>query len=386
MIKRLYVHNFRCLENFELPVSGLASALLIGDNGTGKTTVARALEILQNIARGTNRVGNLVQPGDLSRGRADVPMRFEIEVDFGPPGGAGPKVLSYSVAFEFPQGFRELRVREEKLTADGEPIFTRELAQVHLLRGSHGGGAQFLVDWHLLALPIIQRRTAEYPTSPGIISRTETDPLVLCREWLAGMLILRPVPSLIYGDSDSETLQPDLQVTKLAAWFSGLVASAPAAYSKIDEFLKQVMPDLEQIKNPPTAKNAKRLEVEFSNEQGSLILPFDELSDGEKCFFVAALVLAQNEVRGPAFCFWDEPDNYLALSEVGHLVMALRRSFRETGQFIATSHNPEAISRFSDENTLVLHRRSHLEPTIARPLKDLRINGDLVGALVRGDV
>lgn len=386
MIKRLYVHNFRCLENFELPISGLASALLIGKNGAGKTTIARALEVLQRIARGTNRVGDLVKPGDICRGRADVPVRFEIEVDLRPLGGAGPGVLGYSVAFEFPQGFRELRVREERLTADGEPIFTRELARVHLHKGGHGGGAQFLVDWHLVALPVIQTRTVEYPGLSALIPTMETDPLVLLREWLATMLILRPVPSLIRGDSDSETLWPNLQVTNLAEWFSGLVAYAPAAYSRIDEFLRQVMPDLREIKNPPVAKDSKRLEVQFSNEQGSVTLPFEELSDGEKCFLVAALVLAQSNVRGPVVCFWDEPDNYLALSEVGHLVMALRRSFQNSGQFIATSHNPEAIRQFSEENTFVLQRRSHIEPTIVRPLKDLQINGDLVGALARGDV
>jgi predicted ATP-binding protein involved in virulence len=81
VIRRLYVHNFRCLENFELPVAGQSSVLLIGNNGSGKTTVGLALEILQKIARGTNRIADLVKPKDLARGRTDVPMRFEIEVE-----------------------------------------------------------------------------------------------------------------------------------------------------------------------------------------------------------------------------------------------------------------------------------------------------------------
>ena len=50
-------------------------------NGAGKTTVGLALEILQRIARGTNRVGDLVKPKDLARGRVDVPLRIEIEVE-----------------------------------------------------------------------------------------------------------------------------------------------------------------------------------------------------------------------------------------------------------------------------------------------------------------
>src|ERR1700694_2919572 len=66
VIRRFYVHNFRCLENFELPVSGQPAVLLIGKNGSGKTTVGLALEILQRIARGTNRVGDLVKPKHLT--------------------------------------------------------------------------------------------------------------------------------------------------------------------------------------------------------------------------------------------------------------------------------------------------------------------------------
>ena len=146
------------------------------------------------------------------------------------------------------------------------------------------------------------------------------------------------------------------------------------------------MPDLKDIKNPVVGTDSRSLVVQFSNDQGSVTIPFADLSDGEKCFMVCALVLAANHAYGSVFCFWDEPDNYLALSEVGHFVLALRRAFQHGGQFIATSHNAEAIRRFSDENTVVLYRKNHLEPTIVRPLKEIQVSGDLVGALIRGDV
>jgi ABC-type multidrug transport system ATPase subunit len=146
------------------------------------------------------------------------------------------------------------------------------------------------------------------------------------------------------------------------------------------------MPDLKDIKNPMVARESRSLVVQFSSKQGTLNLPFDDLSDGEKCFMIWALALAANEAYSPLLCFWDEPDNYLAPEEVGHFVLALRKVFGTGGQFIATSHNPEAIMRFSADSTLVLHRKSHLEPTIMRPLKEIQISGDLVGALVRGDL
>jgi energy-coupling factor transporter ATP-binding protein EcfA2 len=366
VIRRFYVHNFRCLENFELPVAGQSSILLIGENGTGKTTIGLALEILQRIARGTNRVGDLLKSKDFTRGRTDVPVRFEIEVEL------ADKIYGYVVAFELPTEFREPRVLEERFTVDGAAVFSRKFAQVHLARTGREE-ANFSIDWHLVALPIIQQQ----PTN---------DPLFFFKQWLARVLILRPLPSLILGDSQDETLQPCAQVTDFAAWFSGVLAYMPAAYTRIDGFLKQVMPDLKDIRNPVVGKDAKSLSVHFSNDQGTLTVPFADLSDGEKCFMICALVLAANEAYGPLLCFWDEPDNYLALSEVGHFVLALRKEFLSGGQFIATSHNSEAISRFSHENTLVLSRRSHLEPTIVRPANELQTGGDLVSALIRGDV
>jgi predicted ATPase len=133
-------------------------------------------------------------------------------------------------------------------------------------------------------------------------------------------------------------------------------------------------------------KASRSLEVNFFSDQGNLKVAFEDLSDGEKCFMICAVVLAANEAYGPLLCFWDEPDNYLALSEVGHFVLALRKAFQPGGQFIATSHNAEAIRSFSDENTFALQRKTHLEPTIVRPLSELQVGGDLISALVRGDV
>jgi hypothetical protein len=51
VIRRFYVHNFHCLENFGLPAAGQPSILLIGNNDVGKTTVGLALEASGAISR-----------------------------------------------------------------------------------------------------------------------------------------------------------------------------------------------------------------------------------------------------------------------------------------------------------------------------------------------
>ena len=367
VIRRLYVHNFRCLENFELSLSGQSSVLLIGKNGAGKSTVGLALEILQKAARGANRVGELVQKKDFARDHTDVPIRIEFEAEI------ASRVFTYVLALDFPKAFREPRVVEEKLSVDGNIVYSREMAQVQLVRSGREKEAGFRIDWHMVALPIIQEDSVE-------------DPIFVFRQWLSRMLLLRPVPSLISGNSTDDTLKPSPQVSDFGAWFSGLIAYSPSAYSKIDAYLKQLMPDLEDIKNPIVGKDSRSLEVRFKASDGSRTIPFEDLSDGEKCFMICSMVLAANAAYGPLVCFWDEPDNFLALSEVGHFALALRRAFLSGGQFVTTSHNPEAIRSFADVNTLVLYRENHLVPTRVRPLTEMNVEGDLIGALIRGEV
>src|SRR5208282_1052241 len=100
MIERFYVHNFRCLNNFTLDLAGRSSALVIGKNGAGKSTVLECLKLFQRICRGFNRVRNLISASDFAQHRMD-PMRFEIELLL------SGKRFKYEVAFEWPEKFRE---------------------------------------------------------------------------------------------------------------------------------------------------------------------------------------------------------------------------------------------------------------------------------------
>jgi len=228
MLQRIYLHNFRCLENFELTLKEMSSALLIGKNGAGKSTIASALEVLQSIGRGINRVGKLVQSKDFAHDRDDVPIHFEIEVLL------DEKLYQYVIAFELPENFRELRVFEEQLLVKGNPIYSRQESQVTLHTSSRNTEAQFLVDWHLVALPIIQERS-------------ETDPLHIFKTWLARMIIVAPIPSLMTGESNGETLEPERDGSNFGEWFSGLLSRYPAAYTQVDRYLREVMPDINDI-------------------------------------------------------------------------------------------------------------------------------------------
>ena len=293
MLQRLYVHNFRCLENFELSIKE-PSALLIGQNGTGKSTIRAALEILQKISRNVNRVGELIKSKDFTRGRSDLPIRFEIEILL------NEKLYKYILALELPTNFTELKILEEQFSVAGIPVYSRKGAQVTVHYNSANKEAQFFVDWHLVALPLIQMQS-------------ETDPLHIFRTWLARAIILAPIPSIISGESDGETLNPEVNGSNFGNWFSGLLSRYPAAYTLVDKYLREVMPDIVDFHNEFIGKDSKNMLIRFQEKSTSLSVNFKALSDGEKCYFLCAAVLAANKFYGPLFCFWDEPDNYLSI-------------------------------------------------------------------------
>ena len=373
MLKRLYVHNFRCLENFELTTKSLPSILLIGKNGVGKSTIRAVLEIFQSISRGNNRIKDLVKASDFSRGRSDVPIRFEIDILL------GESTYSYTLALAFSQSSEELQIVEEQLLASGKVIFSRIDAIIAinktLILYSTPSDSEpiFQIDQNLAALPIIQPKSS-------------TDPLHIFKTWLARMIIMAPIPRWMTGNSTSETLEPSLYGENFGEWFSGLLRNYPAAYTQIDRYLRKVMPDFQEILNESMGKVSKSMTIRFFDKNANLNVEYKNLSDGEKCFILCAVILAANKSYGPLFCFWDEPDNYLSISEVGHFVADLRRAFQGQSQIILTSHHPEAIRKFSHENTLVLDRKSHLEPTLITLLDEIPYKGDLISNLIRGDI
>lgn len=364
MIERLYVHNFRCLENFTLDLTGRSSALVIGKNGSGKSTVLQCLKLFQSICRGSNRVGNLISSTDFTLHRTDHPMRFEIEL------ALSSKRFKYAVSFEWPASFREARILDESLSVDGNAIFTRHTSQIQL-----AGGPTFGIDWHIVALPVINERPGE---------RAIED----IKTFFATMILIAPIPANMTGFSEEPSMELQPDAANYASCLRALLGQKPAAYSLFDTHLKTVIPDFSSIENVARGESGTQLIVKFErqNPQASLSVEFKALSDGEKCFFLSAYIIASNTVGATVFCMWDEPDSHLSLSEVGQFITGLRKMTNWRGQFIATTHHPETVRKFSDETTFVLTRKSHLDPAVVRPLSGFALSGDLINALIRDDI
>ncbi len=366
MLERLYVNNFRTFQNFELRPAALHSALFCGKNGTGKTALGGVFALFQQIGAGKSRVGELVKPDDFWLRQTNLPMRFELEVRL------DGRLFAYTLVLELPERFRELRVLEESLTVDGTSIYRRRQGAVEVVKGT--GPVTFTIDWHFVALPLIQVADA---------NDFET-----WKTWLQRMLVLAPVPALMSGVSLGEASSLELNARNFSGWLTGLLAQEPSAIATILGALQQMMPDLSTLRNLPGGRDSKSLFVVFKDDNASFEVSFDALSNGEKCMFLASAIVAANENAGPFFVFWDEIDNHVSLDEIDFFVRLLRRGFHAGGQIFVTSHNASAIRAFSRENTFFVARKSHMEPSMLRSFADSPPpkGEDVATAFLEGDL
>jgi len=71
---------------------------------------------------------------------------------------------------------------------------------------------------------------------------------------------------------------------------------------------------LEELEFRDIGGSRSQLFLRFSRDT-AYETPLSRLSDGQKCFFIAAVLSVFAEKELVPFCFWDEPDNFLSLSE-----------------------------------------------------------------------
>jgi predicted ATPase len=334
--------------------------MLIGKNGTGKSTVGTVLSLLRRMGQSATNVGALVEPGDFYFGQSDLQMRFEVALEL------EGKRFEYQLGLELPPRFRQLRVADERLTMDGAVIFERQLDEVLLTRDQ--SAIRFPMDWHMLGLGFIHERNS-------------TEPMGIFKRALARICVLRPVPFLIAGESRGEVELPDPECSQFAAWFRGLSLQYPASYVQIDNYLKTVIPGFADLTNVTLSEEAKEAKIRFSENGRKFDLPISALSDGQKCFLVAAVLLAASEVRGPMICYWDEPDNFLALAEVEHFLLELNVKLGNRGQIITSSHHPNAIEQVAPEGVILFYRESAVSPVRSKKLSEIEMQSDIVTAL-----
>ena len=331
MIKRLYASNFRTLVNFEVDFGPLT--LLLGPNGSGKTTVFDVLRLVRDFLGGERTTTELFAATTLTRWQQVEVQSFEITV-----AGQGGEFL-YHVEVEHEMSRQRCRVRAEKLTFDGKPLFKSQLHEnqltAQLYKDSGDLGPSVLTDWSRSTIASLQ-------------PIPENQLLTWFKERMNRVVVTRFNPAVIGARADEENPTLKWDASNFVAWFRHAASLDLELVGKLRPHLEDVVSGLVGLSLVPDGIDAKILRAKFCvgkspDSQGSSFLcRFDELSDGQRVLLMlyTLLMTASDDCT---ICI-DEPENFLALREINPwLSMLIDKTQSHPCQAILISHHPELI-------------------------------------------
>ena len=243
MLKQLYIDNYRAFVNFTLAFQ--PRQLLLGRNGTGKSSVLEVLRGLRRLVVESVPLDAVFVADTLTRWQTRPKQTFELEVQ------RDQVTYCYRLEVEHGDGPRRSRILLESLHVDGQPLFAFREGEVQLYRDGGSQGPTYTFDWHRSALATIQ-------------PRGDNTKLTWFKERLERIYAVRIDAPNIAPSSDVETRFPNESLTDFVAWYryaSGDVRRLAALLKD----LQNVLPGLENLTLESLGRNTKLLKVEFAS-------------------------------------------------------------------------------------------------------------------------
>ena len=323
MLTRLYADNFRCLTNFELTLD--EANILLGTNGTGKTSVLTVLRRIQRLVVGGAKIDEVFPVRDLNLTGNGREQRFEIRycVD--------DQTYDYGLTIEHERERGRMRIATEMLDHDGRQIFAFRSGEAQLYHDDYEKGPAYPFDWTLSGVGTLHERP-------------DNRKLTAFKRDLQSFIIVNPCPP-VYGSetrTEDELLEPMMR--NFVGWYRHYSLENMGSIGDLFTALRKALPAFDSIRLKESGEDSRALKAVFSSPAGGTIdYGFDQLSDGQRALIALySLILLTGDRRVSLFI--DEPDNYLALREIQPwLAQASELCGASLEQLVVVSHHPVII-------------------------------------------
>ena len=339
MLKRLYVDNYRCLSNFKVKPGRLCP--LVGPNGGGKSSVFEVLKSLQGFLQGGELVETVAPHWSLTRWDTRRTQRIELECEL------EEHAFHYQVGFVHDSNGSGTVVQEETLSSGSALLYRAAQGTVELF-GDDGRPEP------RASFPFVANRSY----IPLLESRPDHQRIADFKRWLSGLYLFSLNPWSMDMVSQHEGHSIAINGSNFVSWFRSLVQEAPEIPAKLREDLAPVIPGLQAIRLQPVGQNARLLLFDCKVAGRQVNVGVNELSDGQRVLLVLYTILHVVAPRS-TFLVLDEPDNFVAQSEIQPWLSALRETVMESGRgtLLVISHHPEVIDYLAADEALYLWRR-----------------------------
>ncbi len=342
MITRLYIDNYKCFSNFTYEPQNLD--LLIGKNGSGKTSIFDVLLDLKRVAVERVRVEQVFDASSLTAWDQRDLQTFELSLK------DGEDDFTYRLQIQHDRDANRSEIKQESVVFnDSQRLYEFDGEKVFLLKENDTDNN------FLMPLSAVQSILSS-------VSRIgATTKLVQFRDQFERILILSPSPVGMKEISRRETIQPDNKMKHLADWIRHLSQESFQAYSRLQELLKDgVLEGFLNLNLEKTTPTSRRLMFDFSSPESetekSFSLSFSQLSDGQRMLIALCTIVCALEEQDYIICI-DEPENFISLREIQPWLRMIEDLVHEKGrQCLMISHHPEMLNYLANEYGTLLYR------------------------------
>ncbi len=338
MFRRLYVNNYKCLANFNLAFQDLT--LLLGRNGTGKTSVLDVVYALRELLIGNARIANpnVFPTPTLTAWQTEELQVFEVEAEL--PGDT----LIYRLEVEQDTTNHRSRIVNESLSdGDGRPLFEFKGGDVRLYRDDYSPGPTFPADGTASALA-------------RVVPHDDNTRLTQFLDFMRNILVCGLYPASF----EHETRRHDVMLARdghnFSSWYQHLQLEEPGHIEQLRRALEDVIDGFSGIRMQKVGQNTRAFTIDFYENGNIYELGLDEISDGQRALVALYSLLHLSAGMGYTL-FLDEPENYVALPEIEPWLAELSdRCGEAIPQAVICSHHPELIDYLGLSSGISLSR------------------------------
>ena len=338
MFNRLWVDNYRCLVNFELRLG--ETSILLGANGSGKTSVLDVVRALRQLLSGKARVTDpdVFPTRSLTRWGSSDRQVAEVEV------ALTDDVLRYRVEVEHERATKRARINLEELVAvDTGALFRCVKGTVQLYRDDGSEGPQYHVDWTESALA-------------RVAPRPDNERLTAFLEFFGRVVVCGLIPPAYRAHSVRESEHLAADGHNFSDWYRHAVQEHPDRVEACRSDLQDALGGFREIRLKRVGDEARSAMIVWENNGRRYDIRLDEAADGERA--LATLYALLHLAQGGTLLL-DEPDNYVGLPEIQPWLIALSDACGNTvSQAVLCSHHPEAIDYLGSDSGIFLRRES----------------------------
>lgn len=327
MIERIFIDNIRSFVNFEWKPGKLA--LLLGENGSGKSSLAKVLWCIRSLVSNEDDVGQWFTSA--TRTRWDQRLEQRVELDIRIQGN----VYSYELIIEHdPDEPDQAQVKRETLRIASMILMVFDAGSLQLHDDDGRPGPLF---------PTHRNRSGL-----GTVAESKNNKkLTAFKRWFTeDVWYFKPNPPGIGSRTDEPGRVLKSNLGNFAAWYPTTIAQDLDAAFRVKAALAQALPGFETL---GVDKQRPRLQARFkAGTKDSYSIDFGELSDGQRAL-ISLYVIRHVVMRPGRMVVFDEPDNYVALREIQPWLMEVIDEVLTSGgpQVWFVSHHPELLNRLA---------------------------------------